>query len=527
MGARRHRRGEAGRAVTARRWIFAPEFLALLAAAFVLRLAIFYFVPNVHWPDEIYQVMEPAHRLAFGTGAVSWEWVAGIRSWLVPGLVAALMEVGRLRGDAPAQVNLPVEIFFAAAGCVPVAVGYFWSRKLYGRAGGFAAAAVAALWVDLLYISGHTLTEVLAADCLPLALYVGLPLGGEASSRRRLWVAGGLLGLTFAFRFHLAPALLVAAIGVCGMSRRRWGSVIASACIPILAMGLLDWVTLGIAFQSVTLNLWVNLAQGVSDEAGRLPFSTLFVLPFYLWGGAIVVIVLTALVGARRLPWLLAVVAAIFLVHSFIAHKEYRFIYPALPLIAILAGIGTAELIQIVREARPATFSVPWMPAALAAIFWGTMSLAIGLSPVYRSAWTRERAQLGAFDFAAHQADLCGVGLYGMRWAVTPGQSALPPRARLYQTDRAHLDRDAAAFNYIVAREQAPVPNARYHRMDCFAGDASDGDRWLIHACVWRRDGGCDASAGAELPVNWPRALTGNASEPPADPPWEDAPDER
>jgi hypothetical protein len=512
--------------MTKSRWLATPELAALLLIAFLLRLAIFYLVPNVHWPDEIYQVLEPAHRLAFGTGAVSWEWMAGIRSWLLPGLVAGLMELGRLLGGMPAQIDLPVTIFMAAAGCVPLVCAYGWGGKLFGRGGAFAAASVAAIWVDLLYMSTHPLTEVVAADCLPVALYLGLPLAGETQSRRRLWIAGAMLGLTFALRFHLAPALLVAAIGICGRSWPRWGSVAAGACIPILALGLLDWATLGIAFQSVTINLWYNLVLGVSDEAGTLPFLTLFVLPFYLWGGAFAVIVLTALIGARRLPVMLAVIATIFLMHAFIAHKEYRFIYPALPLIAILAGIGTAELLKLVTEARPKAFSVRWMPAALATLFWATVSLAIATSPVYRSSWTRERAQLDAFAFLSHRADLCGVGLYGMRWAVTPGQSGLPPRAPLYQTDRAHLGHDDAAFNYIIAREQAPVPSARYSNQACFAGDAGDGDSWRIHVCVWRRDGGCDASAGAPLPVNWPRTLTGNRPEPPADPPWEDSPDE-
>jgi GPI mannosyltransferase 3 len=504
-----------------------PELAALLSVAFLLRLAIFYLVPNVHWPDEIYQVMDPAHRLAFGTGAVSWEWVVGIRSWLLPGAIAGLMELGRALGDMPAQIDLPVTIAMAAAGCVPVVCGYGWGRRFYGRGGGFVAASVAALWVDLLYMSTHPLTEVVAADFLPLALYLGLPAGGETPSRRRLWLAGGIVGLTFALRFHLAPALAVAAIGMCLGKIVRWRAVVAGACVPILALGLLDWATLGMPYRSVTVNIWVNLVMGVSDEAGRLPFLTLFVLPFYLWGGAFAAVILTALVGARRLPMVLAVAAAIFILHAFIAHKEYRFIYPALPLLAILSGVGTAELLKIVAEARPTAFSVPWMPAALATLFWATVSLAIALSPVYRSSWTRERAQLDAFAFVSHRADLCGVGLYGMRWAVTPGHSGLPPRAGLYQTDRAHLGRAAAAFNYIVARERAPVPDPRFSRQACFAGDAGDGGTWRIHVCAWRRDGGCAAGAAPSLPVNWPRALIGDRPEPPADPPWEDEPDER
>ena len=30
-------------------------------------------------PDEYWQSLEPAHRLAFGYGHLTWEWVAGLR----------------------------------------------------------------------------------------------------------------------------------------------------------------------------------------------------------------------------------------------------------------------------------------------------------------------------------------------------------------------------------------------------------------------------------------------------------------
>ena len=50
--------------------------------------------PNVVWPDEIFQTLEQAHRLAFGYGIVPWEFRAGARSWLLPGLLAGAMEAG-------------------------------------------------------------------------------------------------------------------------------------------------------------------------------------------------------------------------------------------------------------------------------------------------------------------------------------------------------------------------------------------------------------------------------------------------
>ena len=65
---------DARRAVTPR-WSMTvpPELAMILAAAFAIRLAVHYLLPNIVYPDEIFQVTEPAHRLAFGTGLISWE----------------------------------------------------------------------------------------------------------------------------------------------------------------------------------------------------------------------------------------------------------------------------------------------------------------------------------------------------------------------------------------------------------------------------------------------------------------------
>jgi hypothetical protein len=503
-----------------------PELVLLLAIGFAARLAIFYLLPNVHWPDEIYQVMEPAHRLVFGAGVTSWEWVAGIRSWLLPGFVAGLMELGRVLGSSPALINLPVAVFMAAAGCVPVACGYGWGRQLHGRAGGFAAAAVAAVWVDLVYMSGHTLTDVVAADCLPAALYVGASPTGGPPSRARLWWTGGLLGLTLALRFQLAPALLVAAIWICGAQGRRWRALVAGACIPVLALGLLDWATLGMPFRSVTINLWYNLWLG-GAYGGREPFLTLWVLPLQVWGLAgFAAVVMTAIVGARRLPLPALVALAIIATYSLVPHKEYRFAYPAIVLLTLLAGVGTAELLGAAAQHLPRRAAMPGLAAGLCLALWAALSWSVAERPIFNTPWTRSRAPLLAFaDISADRA-ACGVGLYDWPWIKTPGMSGLTPGISLWQTDSADLRADSAGFNYILASAQTPVPDARYRRAACFGGDRSSQGVWQTELCVWHRGGGCATARTPRLPVNWPRALQPHRVPRPAAP-WENAENER
>src|ERR1700739_4684163 len=73
----------------------------LVVLAIALRLVPILVQPSAVWPDEIFQATEPAHRLVYGSGLVAWEFQFGVRSWLLPGVIAALMELARLAGDGP------------------------------------------------------------------------------------------------------------------------------------------------------------------------------------------------------------------------------------------------------------------------------------------------------------------------------------------------------------------------------------------------------------------------------------------
>src|SRR5215831_5868028 len=73
----------------------------LVALAILLRLQPLLVEPSAVWPDEIFQTAEPAHLLVFGSGLVAWEFQLGVRSWILPGIIAGLMELSRALGDGP------------------------------------------------------------------------------------------------------------------------------------------------------------------------------------------------------------------------------------------------------------------------------------------------------------------------------------------------------------------------------------------------------------------------------------------
>src|SRR5437763_10977323 len=77
------------------RWTVSPAIAiaALLLVALALRIGMALAYPTLDWPDEVFQTTEPAHRLAFGNGVVSWEWREGARNWAFPGMLAGIMRL--------------------------------------------------------------------------------------------------------------------------------------------------------------------------------------------------------------------------------------------------------------------------------------------------------------------------------------------------------------------------------------------------------------------------------------------------
>ena len=63
--------------------------IAIFLIAIALRLLRAQLPDDTTYPDDVYQILEPAHRLVFGYGYIAWEFVTGIRNWLFARIVDA------------------------------------------------------------------------------------------------------------------------------------------------------------------------------------------------------------------------------------------------------------------------------------------------------------------------------------------------------------------------------------------------------------------------------------------------------
>ena len=121
----------------------------------------------------------------------------------------------------------------------------------------------------------------------------------------------------------------------------------------VLAGGLLDWLTWGRPFHSLIAYVDFNLLRGGASTFGVEPFWYYLQSLWHSTGPSLLVLGLLAVLGGARAPALGLTVLANLLVHSWIPHKELRFLVPSLPLACALVGIGSEWLFQRVEVGTP------------------------------------------------------------------------------------------------------------------------------------------------------------------------------
>jgi hypothetical protein len=361
------------------------------------------------------------------------------------------------------------------------------------------ASAFSAGWYDLVYFGSKPLTEPIAADVLVVAVYLATIIsidGMSVSKRRRLLILlGCLLGLAFGIRFHLAPALPFIAAWAChGMVRERWLPLLAGGALPLTAFGITDWLTWGAPFQSMLNNIWINLVENRSTVYGAAPFYWYFSTSIRLWKWALLPIFTAASAGVRSLPLFAIVSTVIVLSMSVVPHKEMRFIFPAIALIIVLAGAGTALIVKQLRQLLPA--SLTWFSSSLAIVFWLFVSASVATSGLHRLS---SNNIIQAETYLHGRRDMCGLGLLGIAWQDTSGYTRLNLSVPITQMTLIDFVAHAHSVNWLLASRyliSTATMKALLNRNDVpnFSILRCWGD-----ACVMHREGSCTPMHGWDL----------------------------
>jgi hypothetical protein len=363
-----------------------------------------------------------------------------------------------------------------------VLFAFWWAYRTAGATASIISGAAAALWFELVYFAPKAFSEVAATNLFLPAVYLAI-CGRCFTLRQRFFLAGLLCGFAVSLRLQLAPAVALLAVYACRQQwKEKWVPLLAGASLVVMGFGLLDVLTWSYPFQSTILYLSYNLfpKPGV-PHFGTSPWYY-FLLQLGKYLGPVIIL---AFIGARKSPVLAWLVLAILVPHSLIGHKEYRFIYPALPLLITLAALGTASVLESMTE------RFPIQRAQLVVASLG-IALFVSLSAIYAThigRWKAYSGNLSAFQTLSTRSDLCGVGLFGVTWDYSGGYAYLHQPVPIYPVDS---DKEfgtlAQGFNYVVASIRPPILQDVYKLDRCWAG-----------TCVYKRSGACTKLPGHDI----------------------------
>lgn len=319
-------------------------------------------------PDEVFQHLEPALWRAFGFGTLAWEWHVGLRNWAVPGLFALLLRGASALGlDGVLARRIILELPQYALTAAALAAVFRLAARRSGRGAGRLALWLFGLSPLFVWFAGRTLGESLSAtflvwglerlDVVPEGEGGGAPSGAPAvayGSRQawaRQWPAflgGLLLGCAVVVRYGSAAFVVPALVVLVIVGRfRALAAAVGGGAFVCLALGLLDRATWGATLAAPRFGgFWHSFFEyfEFNVRSGRAA-AEFGAHPWFFYLPLLALVPPWAVVGLARWPrapreraWLFVVPPLAYLAAvSATAHKEERFLYPALVLFGAAA----------------------------------------------------------------------------------------------------------------------------------------------------------------------------------------------
>ena len=496
----------------------------ILALALAVRLEVIIAGPYVIHPDELFQFYEQAHRLAFGSGVVPWEFHDGARSWLLPGVLSIIMRISRWVGSDPIYYIDIIRISCAILSLSVVYVGFELIHRRDGKLGAIITATLCAIWVDPIFFSPSLMPEVLSSYCILGGILVADSSMGRDTPRQML-LMGALLGLAVCLRVQAGPALLILVLFRCRTNWRRcWlPLLVGGGSVVIFDFGFLDFLTWGSPFHSVWHYLLRGVIQGFgggyANHGGIEGLHAYTGLIVNAWTPLGLPLAALIVVGVFRLPLLSIVVVTFLETHLAFANTEYRYLCFALLAFPILMGSGAIFISNIMTRCfASASEGLRHLVRVLAS----AAILVYSALASYTAANTGslfeivDRGVLQAFLLAHRQSDLCGLGTLGISWldggaytfldrdvplypgnfykAMSMGAAGiLIPQSVVLDHEPLPLYQDGelahavGLYNFLIARSDYQLDG--FSQVRCFNRSRRSTNSQI---CLYRRSGECE-----------------------------------
>lgn len=303
-----------------------PEIILVLLG-FCLRLLFINHSNHIYYPDEIFQTLEPAHHLVFGYGIIAWDYLYGIRSFIIPFIYTVPQLIAKFMfADTGSSYRFLSQFYIICFSLITILAVYRLTLHVSSsKKMAYLSGLISAIWYELIYFSGRALTETLATAFFALAYII---------PKEKMWhylLFGLLTGCATLIRpqyFIISLALIF--ITLQGKSLRISALTLGGVIFSIIIFGIADLATYGKFLISFLNNYNLSFSSGISEVFGTKPMYYYLVSLIITSGGLVLALPLSF--KNTRLRTLLFLYLIILSLHSLIPHKEYRFIYILIPL---------------------------------------------------------------------------------------------------------------------------------------------------------------------------------------------------
>ncbi|OAD01713.1 glycosyltransferase family 22 protein, partial [Mucor lusitanicus CBS 277.49] len=317
-------------------------------------------------PDEYWQGQEVAHELVFGNGYLTWEWREKIRSFAHPLAIAMVYKLIQVVGLDSTHVLVAAPRYFQATlAAVADVATYTLAKKVIGNDIALSMLfTTLCSWFNFL-MAARTLSNSMEMVFTIIALNYW-PLPGIVKTTGKSWVKRYRISLVFAsIACVMRPTngLIWLFLGIqlllCSSSRFKVASNAMLICGLVVALDVVvdtrlynqGWtdfmrhlVFTPYLFFKINVVNNVSLLYGVHTwhwyVSQGIPFIFTTFLP--LIGFGLYRIYTTPMFN--RIKSLLYLSMWVVTIYSLLPHKEFRFIYPIVPLILMIAAYGLQQV---------------------------------------------------------------------------------------------------------------------------------------------------------------------------------------
>ncbi|MDE1918138.1 MAG: hypothetical protein KGJ57_09160 [Sphingomonadales bacterium] len=440
---------------------------------------------EIGYADELMQYLEQANRLVTGHGIMPWEVRMDARNQIIPQMLAPAMWLGHCLAPGTLWAVWLARAFFAALTLLALPAAWRLGRLTSPRHGLVALFAVS-IWYESVLFSELLLSESLASALLVMAAALLL---APVDSARGLRLGGLLLGLGVIVRLQYAPFAAVLLIGACWRHRPRWQAAMMGCGVALSIGALSDLLGHHVPYHWVVQNVILNI--GTANRAasfGVEPPQTYVIWLFEHLGPFAPFMLAGAFLAGKAYRPLAAAALVNLLLHSLIAHKEYRFIWLSVLVVVVLSAIASLRGIDMLARRRGAK-QASGIAMAVLICAWLIASLAANQQSGGARAMRGGSAITRLAIQASQQPGICGIAIANRyRSHVVPAM--LPRDVPLYLIPESVASRNdplpvnlGATANALIAIDR-PRDTQAFSKADCITMP-------FKQACLFVRRGSC------------------------------------